>query len=102
MARDRAREPRPIKAQLGETKASNVGIVDGRSHVAEFVRARLYSAAGKSLSASELRAAYATWCAAKGHPPMPQQRFGAELAVLGFTKWKSCGLIRYRDLQLVS
>ena len=102
MARDRGREPRPTMAQLGGTKASKVDVVDGRSHVAEFVRARLHSAAGKSLSASELRAAYETWCAGNGRPPISQQRFGAELAGLGFAKWKSCGLIRYRDLQLAS
>ena len=31
---------------------------------------------------------------------MSQQKLSAELLRLGCSKWKSCGLIRYRDLQL--
>jgi hypothetical protein len=29
-------------------------------------------------------------------------KFAAELKGLGYAKWKSCGLIRYRDLQFVA
>ena len=54
------------------------------------------------MSASDLRAAYAAWCAIHGDGPLSQQRFGVELKALGYAKWKSCGLIRYRDLQLVA
>ena len=72
------------------------------NHVPEFVRECLQSAAGKSLSASQLRARYEAWCAARDLTPLSLQKLGAELTVLGFTKWKSCGLIRYRDLQLVA
>ena len=30
------------------------------------------------------------------------RKLAADLAALGYTKWKSYGLIRYRDLQLVA
>ena len=72
------------------------------SHVPEFVRECLLSAAGSSLGASELRAAYEVWCAVHGQKPLSMQKLGAELSGLGYAKWKSCGLIRYRDLQLVA
>ena len=72
------------------------------NHVPEFVRECLQSAAGTSLSASELRARYEVWCAARGLSPLSMQKLGTELSDLGFVKWKSCGLIRYRDLQLVA
>jgi hypothetical protein len=29
-------------------------------------------------------------------------KFAAELKRLGYAKWKSCGLIRYRDLPFVA
>ena len=47
-------------------------------------------------------ATYEAWCAHNDYEPLSQQKLGAELTSLGFTKWKSCGLIRYRDLQLVA
>ena len=68
----------------------------------ERAMARLQSAARTSLGASNLRAAYMVWCAVHGHEPLSQQKLGAELTGLGFAKWKSCGLIRCRDLQLVA
>jgi hypothetical protein len=68
--------------------------------VSAFVQERLQAVEGTSLGASELKEAYDAWCVAHGREPVSQQRLGAELAGLGFTKWKSCGLIRYRDLQL--
>ena len=72
------------------------------SHVPDFVRECLEPASGTSLGASELRATYEAWCADHDYEPLSQQKLGAELTGLGFTKWKSCGLIRYRDLQLVA
>ena len=78
-------------------KASATG-----SHVAAFVEARLQNAPGASLAARDLRAAYEAWCAKQGHPPLTVPKFAAELKALGYGKWKSCGLVRYRGLQLVA
>jgi hypothetical protein len=100
LVRDRGMEFLSTKSEL--RTASKIDVVEGRSLVAEFARARLHTAEGRSLSASELRVAYEAWCEANGRSPISQQRLGAELAALGFAKWKSCGLIRYRDLQLAS
>ena len=72
------------------------------SHVAAFVEARLQNAPGASLAAKDLRAAYEAWCAKQGHPPLTVPKFAAELKALGYGKWKSCGLMRYRGLQLVA
>ena len=72
------------------------------SHVPAFVEARLQNAQGASLAAKDLRAAYEAWCAAHGYRPLTVPKFAAELKALGYDKWKSCGLIRYRDLQLVA
>jgi len=55
-----------------------------------------------SVAAKELRAAYEAWCATKGHEPLSMPRLAAELKTLGYDKWKSCGLMRYRDLQFVA
>ena len=76
------------------------GSVTG-SHVAAFVQERL-RCPGASLAAKDLRAAYEAWCAKQGHPPLTVPKFAAELKALGYDKWKSCGLMRYRDLQLVA
>jgi hypothetical protein len=72
------------------------------NHVPEFVRQCLKSVPGTSLGASELRAAYQVWCEDHNYEPLAQRKLGAELKGFGFAKWKSCGLIRYRDLQLVA
>jgi hypothetical protein len=72
------------------------------SHVSAFVQGRLRHARGASIAFRDLRAAYAAWCAAQGHAPITLPKFAAELKALGYDKWKSCGLIRYRDLQLVA
>ena len=72
------------------------------NHVPEFVRQCLKPAPGTSLGASELRATYEAWCADHDYGPLSQQRLGVELRGLGLAKWKSCGLIRYRNLQLVA
>jgi hypothetical protein len=70
------------------------------SHVSAFVRQRLKSITGASIGATELHAAYEAWCAKQGLAPVSLPRFAAEIKALGYCKWKSCGLIRYRDLQL--
>jgi hypothetical protein len=36
----------------------------------------------------------------RGYTPLSPQKLTAELAAMGFTKWKSCGRTRYRNLQL--
>ena len=70
------------------------------AHVNEFIRLRVRLDAGASLGASELRAAYEDWCASGAHEPLSQQKLGNVLRQFGLAKWKSCGLIRYRDVQL--
>jgi hypothetical protein len=72
------------------------------SHVPDFAMDCLQPAAGRSLPAADLWFAYICWCTARGHHPASQQRLGLELAGLGFTKWKSSGRIRYRDVQLAA
>jgi hypothetical protein len=51
---------------------------------------------------SDVLASYHIWCAARGHAPLSMPRLAAELKELGYVKWKSNGLMRYRDLQLVA
>ena len=84
--------------QGGPTRKANVT----GSHVAAFVEARLQNAPGASLAAKDLRAADEAWCAKQSHPPLTVPKFAADLKALGYDKWKSCGLIRYRGLQLVA
>ena len=72
------------------------------SHVAAFVADCLVTVPGASLATADIRTAYEAWCAANGHEPLSQQKLSAELLRLRCSKWKSCGLIRYRDLQLVA
>jgi hypothetical protein len=72
------------------------------SHVPLFVQQRLKRAQGMSLAATELRAVYEAWCTTHGYEPLSPPKFAAELKRLGCDKWKSCGLMRYRDLQLVA
>jgi hypothetical protein len=43
--------------------------------------------------AGELRAAYEGWCATHDLEPLSLPKFAAELRALGYSKWKSCGLI---------
>ena len=45
---------------------------------------------------------YGVWCAGRGLTPLSLQKLGAELTRLGYAKWKSCGLIRYPNVQLVA
>jgi hypothetical protein len=72
------------------------------SHVPAFVRERLETSSGSSLAAGELRAAYEAWCATHDLEPLSLPKFAAELKALGYSKWKSCGLIRHRGLQLAA
>ena len=72
------------------------------SHVPAFVQDRLRRTPGPSVGATDIRDAYLAWCAKHGYTPLSWQKLAAELAAKGFTKWKSCGRIRYRDLQLVA
>ena len=74
----------------------------GDSHVAAFVCDRLQVSKGSSVAASEIRATYESWCAENGRAPLTPPRLAAELKRLGYGKWKSCGLIRYRDLRLAA
>jgi hypothetical protein len=67
-----------------------------------FVHERLQHSAGASSSVQELHAAYRVWCAEHGHEVLSLPKFGGALTALGYTKWKSCGLMRYPDLQLVA
>ena len=72
------------------------------SHVAAFAAECLVQVPGESLAAADIRSAYKAWCAANGHEPLSLQKLSAALLRLGYTKWKSCGLIRYRNLQLAA
>jgi hypothetical protein len=72
------------------------------SHVPDFVRQCLKRATGSSLGATELRGVYEVWCEMRGYDQLTVPKFAAELKRLGVDKWKSSGLIRYRDLELVA
>jgi hypothetical protein len=72
------------------------------SHVSAFVQERLRHEHGASIAARDLRAIYESWCAVHGRAAVSQPKLAAELKALGHGKWKSCGLVRYRDLQLAA
>ena len=72
------------------------------SHVSAFLGERLQKIEGTSIAFSELWSAYEVWCAERGEKPLSPPRFAAALKALGYEKWKSCGLMRYRGLQLVA
>jgi hypothetical protein len=91
----------PIPARVIPPSSGRVLSLVG-SHVPDFAMDCLQPAAGRSLPASDLWFAYICWCTASGHHPGSQQRLGLELAGLGFTKWKSSGRMRYRDVQLAA
>ena len=73
-----------------------------QSHVPVFVQQCLQAAKGSSIAARELRSVYEAWCAGRGLEALSQPKLAAELKALGCDKWKSCGLMRYRDLQVVA
>jgi hypothetical protein len=72
------------------------------SHVSTFLQERLQKIEGASIAFSELWSAYEVWCAQRDKKPVSQPRFAAELKALGYAKWKSNGLMRYRGLQLAA
>lgn len=90
------------EAKRSSAPASPDNLSSPASNVPAFVRNRLRSAAGASISASEIHAAYQHWCASQGQEPRSQQKLGVDLAGLGLSKWKSCGRIHYRDVQLAA
>jgi hypothetical protein len=98
----RLRDPRARDEITMPSRSMKRGISLIGNHVPDFARECLEPASETSLSASELRGTYEDWCAIHDYKPLSQQKLGAELTVLGFAKWKSCGLIRYRNLQLVA
>jgi hypothetical protein len=63
---------------------------------------RLETSSGSSLAAGELSAAYETWCAVHRHKLLSPPKFAGELKALGFNKWKSCGVMRYRGLRFAA
>ena len=77
-------------------------LVTSRSHVQKFAEECLRAVEGTSAAASDILAAYHVWCAAQGYAPISMPRFAAELKELGYVKWKSNGLMRYRNLQLMA
>ena len=84
------------------TAQGRIPEIDISSHVAAFVRQRLETSNGSSLAAGELRVAYEAWCATQGHKPLSLPKFAAELKALGYDKWKSCGVIRYRGVRFAA
>ena len=84
------------------TTQGSIAEIEIGSHVAAFVRERLHTSNDSSLASGELRVAYEAWCAVHGHDALSMPKFASELKRLGYAKWKSCGLMRYRDLQLVA
>jgi len=87
---------------LPEGASPTIPEIELGSHVAAFVRERLEKSSGCSLAAGELRAAYEAWCAARDRKPLSMPKFAAELKALGYDKWKSRGLIRYRGLRFAA
>ena len=77
-------------------------LATSRSHIRKFAEECLRAVKGTSVAASDILVAYHVWCAAGGQAPLSIPRLAAELRELGFAKWKSNGLMRYRDLELVA
>jgi hypothetical protein len=94
--------PLPERASPGRMCQPGGVLPETQSHVPIFVQQRLRSAKGMSVAAKELRSAYEAWCAMQGYEPLSMPRLATELKTLGYDKWKSCGLMRYRDLKLVA
>jgi len=92
----------PEGASLGSQTRPEGESMQTDSHVAAFIRERLQNIEGTSIAFSELWSAYEIWCAHRDEKPFSQPLFAAALKALGYKKWKSCGLIRYRGLQLVA
>jgi hypothetical protein len=90
----------PILTESEATEKTTTNLAVVGSQVTTFIVERLRNARGALIAASELRLTYEVWCAAHRHTPLSSPKFAAELKALGYDKWKSCGLIRYRDLQV--
>jgi hypothetical protein len=90
--------PKPLCRRGG----SLAELAISHSHIRQFADECLRAVKGTSVSASDVLAAYHIWSAARGHAPLSMPRLAAELRELGYVKWKSNGLMRYRDLQLVA
>jgi hypothetical protein len=71
-------------------------------HVSDFPRARLRAARGASLGSKELRPPMKRGAPPGGHGPFSQPKFAMVLKALGHAKWKSCGFMRYRDLEFAA
>jgi hypothetical protein len=72
------------------------------SHVAAFVRERLQTIDGTSIAFSELWSALRSLVRGAGPPAALDAKVRRELKVLGYGKYKSCCLMRYRGLQLAA
>jgi hypothetical protein len=92
----------PEGASPGRLCQPGVVIPETQPHVPAFIQQRLQAAKGSSIAARELRSVYEAWCAGRGLKALSQPKLAAELKALGYDKWKSCGLMRYRDLQSVA
>jgi hypothetical protein len=86
----------PGIGRLTATAPSNMTLLWSVSPARRFPGRRT---AGRADEGGELRATYEAWCVVHDHKPLSMPKFAAELKRLGYAKWKSCGLIRYRDLQ---
>jgi hypothetical protein len=95
-------KPREVRREASGKSAQGGTISVKSSHVPEFARDCLKASTGYSLSAAELRCAYKGWCAKLGLKPVSVKMLGSELTKLGYTRWRSSGRVRYRDLQLVA
>ena len=95
--REQAKGGSPVPQGGPTRKASVTG-----SHVAAFVRDRFRNAPGAPLAAKDLRVRLRSLVHEAGPPATYGSQFAAELKALGYGKWKSCGLMRYRGLQLVA
>src|SRR5262245_27770396 len=92
----------PPTSSLGDPPSLRKKLRWRQSHRTCLYSQRLRTAKGMSIAAKDLRATYETWCAAQTKEPLSLPRFAAELKALGCEKWKSCGVMRYRDLQLAT
>jgi hypothetical protein len=94
--------PPPEGGSLSLPSQTSGDLPKERSHVLAFDQQRLQRTKGVSAPAKELRAAYEDWCTAQGFKPLSVPKFSAELKRLGCGKYKSCGRMRYRDLELIA
>lgn len=82
-----------------QVNRSQLRLVVG-SNVAAFARERLVQAKGTRTAAGDIRREYEIWCQTRGETVTDWNRFGYELADLGYGKHKSRGVVRYVDVCL--